>query len=311
MRMLKLDLQLFADGLIDFDENDDNETLDEFGDIVDGGDEGDEGDVELDESDYDDGEIVTEGTDPEDEEGENDEGEEGEEGEDEGEGEEAKPDNSQSKGEPSEKKEQSPEDNARFAEMRRQKQAEESLKNSPEYQLVQLLSEANGGASVQEMLAKAQELQIHNEAKKRNVSVEQVRQERAAAQENQSLRNELNQVKAQLWASRIRSERSEIKQEMPYLTDQEVDEAVKYMLETLKNPDLPLKQAVHSLYGTKITEKIRESIRQEVLAEMSGRTASPIPPKTGKSNRASGLTNEEKQMARNLGISEAEYLKYK
>jgi hypothetical protein len=70
------------------------------------------------------------------------------------------------------------------------------------------------------------------------------------------------------------------------------------------------KQAAMAVHGDKLVEYQISQARNEILAEKSGRK-SPITPQGGKSPSTPTLSDEEKQVARLMGVSEEDYLKYK
>lgn len=228
---------------------------------------------------------------------------------------EDKPQQDQPKPKP-EKRVQTPEENARFAEMRRQKQAEERakelLKQTPEYQLAQFLAQQYG-MTPDQLLAKVQEAVLQRQAQQMGVPIEvlkQIEEERRARQE---LEQRLAQTEFQSWYSQKQAEMAQLKSRFSgVLTDEDLQSAVMYQLETLKNPDLPLEQVVYAVHGGKIAEHLRKIAKQEALAEISGRKQGPLPPQSAKSAPADyGLTEEEKYVARKLGLTEAEYAKFK
>jgi hypothetical protein len=103
-----------------------------------------------------------------------------------------------------------------------------------------------------------------------------------------------------------------LKNSYPFLTDQDIDSAKNLLLNTWRNVEAPLEQAVYALHGKKILEQGQESSRTETLAEVSGRKSkSGVPLKAGKSSDTQILTDDEKYIARQMGISEEVYLKNK
>lgn len=215
-----------------------------------------------------------------------------------------------------EKRVQTPEENARFAEMRRQKQAEERakelLKQTPEYQLAQFLAQQYG-MTPDQLLTKVQEAVLQRQAQQMGVPIEvlkQIEEERRARQE---LEQRLVQTEFQSWYSQKQAEMAQLKSKFSgVLTDEDLQSALVYQLETLKNPNLPLEQVVYAVHGGKIAEHLRKIAKQEALAEISGRKQGPLPPQSAKSAPADcGLTEEEKYVARKLGLTEAEYAKFK
>lgn len=217
-----------------------------------------------------------------------------------------------------EKPVQTPEENAKFAEQRRQKQiedraeqlAQERLKQAPEFQVAQKLSEIYG-RPVSEILEGLEQARLERLAEQQQVSVESLQAQEATNRDIETAQAKLVQTQFEMWKMRVNSEATAIQQQYPSLTPDEVEAAKAYMLETLGNPDLPLDQAVNALYGTKIREAEREAMKQELLAELGNRKPSPIPPQGGKPAPASVLTDDEKYVARKMGLTEADYLRYK
>jgi phage I-like protein len=84
------------------------------------------------------------------------------------------------------------------------------------------------------------------------------------------------------------------------------------MLNDLKRTDLPLENAVFALHGAKILGGLKNTAKNEALAEVSGRKKSPLPVKGGKSqNDTVSLSDEERYVAKKLGLTDKEYSKWK
>lgn len=292
-----LDLQQFADGLIDFPED------------------GEEQDPDMEDTDDDDTELDADDFDFEDEPKAPDANAPKPTAFDEPEDEPDKPE-PKSEDKPAdekpkdEKPSQSAEDNAKFAEQRRQKEAADTFKQSPEYKLAQTLADANG-VSVPEMLQRVEDARLEAEAKKQNVPVDYLKEQQRLATENTQTRQELTMLQFQLWESRVNQETVAVKTEYPFLSDEDVEQAKEYMLTTLKNPEVSMEEVIHMVHGKKIAAGIKEAAKQEALAEMSGRKKAPLPPQGGKPVPSNGLTAAEKAMAKAMDMSEAEYAKYK
>ena len=211
---------------------------------------------------------------------------------------------------------QSAEDNARFAEQRRQRQAEERaqelarqmLQQSPEYQLAQQLQQMAGGADTRQILEYYRQQALEQQAKAQNVPVEVLQRIQMAEQQSMTLQQQLQQMEFNAWYSQQEAAKHEVLRKYPMLNDEDVTNSLSYMLTELGTTRMPLEQAVLAMHGPKITESLREAVRQEVLAEMSGRKPSPLPPQGGRSeNNATVLSEDERAMARALGISEKDY----
>ena len=128
-----------------------------------------------------------------------------------------------------------------------------------------------------------------------------------------ALQQQLQQAQFDAWFNQQEVAKHDILREYPMLTEDDVSASLDYMLNELQTTKMPLKQAVLAQHGAKILEAQREAARQEVLAEMSGRKPSPLPPQGGKGadNSGSVLTDAERKMAAMLGVSEKDYAKYK
>ena len=213
------------------------------------------------------------------------------------------------------KKVQSREENARFAEQRRQQQVEQAvqdrLRQSKEYQTTQLLSEMYG-IPQEELYDRLYQSKLEREAEEQNVPVEYLREREQLRQQQQSLQDQLHGLMFQQWQSRIESEKAQLQSQLSMLTKEDLDQAAYYMLNDLKRTDMPLEQAVFALHGSKILGGLKNTAKNEALAEVSGRKKSPLPVKGGKmQNDSVVLTDEERFIAKKLGLTDKEYAKYK
>lgn len=262
-------------------------------------DETDESDEESDEDDESDEEESDEDEDPEEDEEDEERDQEPEE----------KP-----------KKKQSKEENAKFAAQRRQKEMEakiqaevDKLRNeSPEFQLAKQLSEVYGKdpATIMEEMREAQ---LRQEAKDKNLPIELLRERQKDQSRIQTLEDQLNQIRFESWQNKIKADSADLKGKYTMLTDEDFDSAVDYMLNTVKNVDLPLEQAVYAVHGQKIIDSLANQKVQDKLATESGRKKkTPLAPSNGKpASPTKSLTAEEKAIAKAFNMSEADYLKYK
>ena len=213
---------------------------------------------------------------------------------------------------------QTPEQNAYYAEQRRQKQLEEKVQQelervkqqAPEFQMAQMLSNMYG-MPVEQLYEQLQEAAIAKQAEQQGIPVEVMKQLSEYEQSQKSLQERLNQMEFMNWKSRVDKEAENLSKRFPMLTQDELDDAKYYLLETLKNPEFPLQQAVFALHGDKITSSLKEAAKQEALAEISGRKKGGLPPQSMKSSDTISLTEEERYVARMMGISEKDYIKYK
>lgn len=209
------------------------------------------------------------------------------------------------------KRVQTPEENARFAEMRRQQQFQERLQQTAEYRLAKMLADQYG-LTPEQMLQQLEEQRMEQEAKERNIPVELIKEREALRKEQEQMRQQLLQIQFQGWKARIDAEAQTVKQNYPMLSDEEIDIAKQAILTQFRNVDMPLETAVLAVHGQKIIESLREMTRQEALAEITGRSKkSPLPIKGSKPPQTETLTEEEKYVARQMGMTEEEYLKYK
>lgn len=206
------------------------------------------------------------------------------------------------------------EENARFAEQRRQQQIEkrvqEQMQSSPEYQLAQQLAKMSG-KPVDALLNELQEAYIAEQAKTQNVPVEVIRKQQELEAQLAKLQQENNMSQFMNWKSRVDAEAKAIQSEFPMLVEADIMEAQNYLLQVVRNPDMPLEQAVHAVHGKKIADYLKEKARTDALAEISGRKKSAVPPQGSKTVENEALTSEERYIAKSLGMSEEEYKKWK
>jgi hypothetical protein len=213
---------------------------------------------------------------------------------------------------------QTPEKNAYYAEQRRQKQIEERVQQelertrqqAPEFQMAQMLSKMYG-MPVEQLYEQLQEGMIAKAAEEQGIPVEIMKQLNTYEQSQRDLQDRLNQMEFMNWKSRVDKEADNLSQQFPMLNQEELDGAKYYLLETLQNPEFPLQQAVFALHGDKITNSLKEAAKQEALAEISGRKKGGLPPQSMKSSDTQSLSEEERYVAKMMGLSEADYIKYK
>lgn len=210
---------------------------------------------------------------------------------------------------------QSKEQNARFAEMRRQQQleqlAQEKIKQSKEYQTTRLLSEMYG-VPQEELYDRLYEAKLEREAQAQNVPVEYLREREELRKQQQTLQDQLHTIMFQQWQGRIDAEKNHLKQQFNMLSDDDINSAAYYMLNDLKRTDLPLENAVFALHGAKILDGLKNTAKNEALAEMSGRKKSPLPTRNGsKQTESVLLSDEERYVAKKLGLTDKEYSKWK
>lgn len=215
------------------------------------------------------------------------------------------------------KPKQTPEENAKFAEARRQKQIDDRVQaelkrlqsESPEFKMAKTLSELYG-QPVEEIYKQLEEARLVKLAKEQEVPVEYLRRAEAEKQERIQLQEQLNQLQFEAWTARIAGEEAQLKTEYPMLTNDDMLEAKAFLLQRLGR-DVPLDQAIHALHGKKIIQGLKESSKNETLAELSGRKKGALPPQGGKAAQSVALSADELYVAKQMGMSPEEYHKYK
>ena len=216
------------------------------------------------------------------------------------------------------KKVQSKEENARFAKERRERETQARIdaeiekvrSESPEFQLAKQLSELYG-TTPDVIMAQIKEQKLQEEAKAQNIPVEVLKRQQESDERATKLENELNQVRFQLWNHNIGLEKDRLASEFPMLSSEDMDSAVDYILKVARNVDLPLKQAVYAVHGEKIIDGLKQQTEQEILAKESGRSKRSRNIQGGKPSKVENLSDEEKYVAKALGMTEEDYLKYK
>jgi hypothetical protein len=226
-----------------------------------------------------------------------------------------------------EKPKQTPEENARFAEQRRQQQIEKRVQEEmsrlrnedPAFKLAKTLENLYG-MPVDQVLSRIEQARIEKEAEDRSVPVDQVQREYAERAkfeqekvEIQSVKEENNQLQYELWKNRMITEELNLRKapELAGLSDEDFQAAQTYMLQTMRNPNASLEEAVYAVHGRKIADSLKEIARNDALAQLSGREKGGLPPQGGKSPSVPTLTDDEKYVAQQLGLTEEEYLKWK
>ena len=230
--------------------------------------------------------------------------------------EELDPESDEAKGK---KREQSKEENARFAAQRRQEKIDQEVElklaalrdESPEFKLAKQMAEMYG-VEPSELIEQMAEAALQKEATAKNLPVELLRERSQERAQLNSVQEELNALRYENWQTKIKAEGETLKSSYAMLTQEDMDAAVDYILHEAKNVNMLLKQAVYALHGEKIIDGLANSKSQEKLAAESGRKRStPVAPKNGKAPSVSTLSADEKYVAKQMGLSESEYLKYK
>lgn len=217
------------------------------------------------------------------------------------------------------KKSQSKEENAKFAAQRREQQLQAKVQEelqrlkeqSPEFLLAKQLSETYG-VPPEELLSQMKEQQLIKEAETKGVPVEMLRERQAEKERLQTLEQEISQMRYQQWQSKIEADGVELQKQYTMLNQEDMDEAVNYILTVAGNVDMPLEQAVYAIHGKKIIEGLAQAKTQDKLAAESGRKKkTPLAPNNGKPSIKTELSADEKYIAKQMGLSYDEYLKYK
>lgn len=220
---------------------------------------------------------------------------------------------------PSVKQKQSKEDNAKFAKERREREAKERAaqelellkQNSPEFKLAKMLSE-QFGQPVDKIMEQIQEEALKQEAAQRKVPVEELREKRAEKERADRLEQEIMELKFQGWQRQMDIDGAKLMREYKMLTQEDMDAAQNYILNVARNVEIPLEDAVFAVHGKKIAQALAKGQQQEDLANQSGRKKkTPLAPNNSKSKQSASLTTDEQYIARQFGMSDEEYIKFK
>lgn len=217
-------------------------------------------------------------------------------------------------------KKQSKEDNAKFAKERREKEFQARLQaeiaklkqESPEFKLAQQLSDMTG-KPVNQIMDEMRESALQKEAQEAKIPVEVLRKQREAEQKAVELERQINQIRFEQWNSKIKADGETLQKEFAFLTQEDLDSAKAYILNTAKNVEMPLEDAVYAIHGKKIIQNLAKGKVQEDLATQSGRKRKiPLAPNGGKAPKSPvALTADEKAIAKAFGMTEEEYHKFK
>jgi hypothetical protein len=217
-------------------------------------------------------------------------------------------------------KKQSKEENARFAKERREKEFNDRLQaeiaklkqEAPEFKLAQQLSDMTG-KPVDQIMTDMRESALQKEAQEAKIPVEVLRKQREAEEKASELERQIHTIRFEQWQSKIQADGEKLQKEFAFLTQEDLDVAKSYILNTAKNVDMPLEDAVYAVHGKKIVQNLAKGKVQDELATQSGRKKkTPLAPNNGKPSKVSGtLTAEEKTIAKAFGMTDEEYLKYK
>lgn len=216
-----------------------------------------------------------------------------------------------------EKKVQTPEENAKFAEQRRQQEIEKRvqeelnkrLAETPEVKAARML-EQQYGMKPDQLLEMMQQQALMEQAQTSGVPYEVLQQQYQQNLQNQQLQQQLAEMQYKVWQTEVRMESQALKTELPFLTDEDIQGALDYMTDTLKTTNIPLKQAVMAVHGDKILENLQNNAKNEILAEQSGRKT-PVIPQGAKTPATPILDDAEKHFAKIFGMSDEDWVKYK
>jgi hypothetical protein len=231
---------------------------------------------------------------------------------------EQSPDVKEQTNEDSDVKNQTSEQNAYYAEQRRQQLVQQRVQQelqkmqqeAPEFQMAKLLSEMYG-MPVNDLYKELQEKQMEKQAEQKGVPVEVMKQLNAYEQQQAELQEQLYFMQFQNWQNRVDEETKTMQNQYPMLNAEDIEQAKYFLLDTLQNPEIPLQNAVFALHGDKIAKSLKELAKQEALAEISGRKKGGLPPQSMKTTDTKSITDEERYVAKMMGLSEADYIKYK
>lgn len=220
---------------------------------------------------------------------------------------------------------QTPEQNAYFAELRRQREAQqrafeeqqriEALRQQmPEVQLANMLAQEYG-VTPEVMLQRIQQERIAKEAQQRGITPQQLmferQQQEFAMRQQQMLQQQQQLLQVQSLVSRLEREGMEVRSKYPTLTPDDLTEAVIYGHQN-NALHLPLESLVRMRHADKLYAVDANTMRQEALAQVSGRMTSGIKPPQGKAPSSATTLNEtEAYFAKKLGIRPEDYAKYK
>ena len=218
------------------------------------------------------------------------------------------------------KKVQTKEERARFAAERRERQLQERVKEelekiqqeNPANILANELSEMYG-MPVEQIVEQMREAKLQKEAQEMKIPVEILKERQADREQLQKVQDELNQIRFEGWKSKIEADGKQLQTKFKMLSQEDIDEAVSYILHEAQNVDIPLEKAVYAVHGEKIINALANGKAQDKLAEESGRKKkTPLPIKGGKtSTKTTTVTDEERYIAKQMGMSVDDYLKYK
>lgn len=214
------------------------------------------------------------------------------------------------------KKIQTPEENRKFAEQRRQQELEKRvqeelnkrLQETPEVQAMRQLQEL--GFDPNTLIEQATLARLQEQSQQTGIPLEYLQQQHQQQQQTQTLQQQLAEMQTRLWETQIKADVAQVQQKYSALTEDDIGQAIDYMVNTLQRTDIPLEQAVMAVHGEKIMQSLKDQARNEVLAEKAGRKT-PIAPQGGKTPSAPVLSDDEKYFAKIFGMTDEEYLKNK
>jgi hypothetical protein len=169
------------------------------------------------------------------------------------------------------------------------------------------------GTTPDVIVKQLQEQELQKQAEQQGVPIEHLRETQELKETTKRQQDQINQLLFQQWRSQIQVESTTLlsKPEFSMLSQEDMDAAANHMLTKLKANDVPLEDVVYMLHGRKIIEGHKQKTEQEILAKESGRSKKPLAPNNRKPSETQTLTDEERYVARQMGLSDDDYLKYK
>lgn len=217
------------------------------------------------------------------------------------------------------KREQSKEENAKFAAQRREKELQDRVnaelakikESSAEFQLAKVMADMYGvtpEVALEQMKAEA----LKQQSQKTGIPVEVLQKQQQSDARVSQLEQEINNLRFQQWQNQILADTSKLQKQYKFLTKDDFKAAEDYILNVARNVNIPLEQAIYAVHGAKIVENLANNKLQNNLAEQSGRSKkTPLKPNNGKVKDEPQGTADERYIAKQMGISIKEYLKYK
>lgn len=215
------------------------------------------------------------------------------------------------------KRVQSQEENSKFAAQRREQEIQQKVqaelerlkKESPEYQLAKVMADMYG-VTPEVALQQMKDEALKQQAEKQGVPIEVLKKQEESNNRVTQLEQEINQMRYQNWQQQVDADSEKLQTQYKFLTKEDMDAAVQYIFNN--NINISMEQAVYAVHGAKIVENLANNKVQTNLAEQSGRKAkTPPAPNNGKPTKVVQATADERYVAKAMGMTIEEYLKYK